>query len=279
MNGTSSSPLLSLVNPWGIVMNLWRHRDLVWQFTLREIHARHKGSQLGVLWTLINPLSMLALYGFVFGVLFASKSKTETSYDFILSLFLGLSLFRVISETLGTAPSLIVANQNFVKKVVFPLEILPVAKVGDAAFHLVVSLALVVVGSAFSTAGLSWNLLWLPVLVLPLLLLTLGVAWVLAALGVFLRDIHQAIGVLITALMFASAVPFPAATIQTAPKIWAVLKFNPLLQIIDLTRSALLWHQPMAWTHLAYVYTCALGVLLAGHFFFSRLRPSFAEVI
>lgn len=258
---------------------MWRHRDLLWQFTLREIHARHKGSQLGIFWTLLNPLSMLALYGFVFGVLFQSKSANQSTYDFILSMFLGLSMFRVVSETLGSAPTLIISNQNFVKKVVFPLEILPLAKVGDATFHLLVSLVLIIFGSAFTTHGLSWGALWLPVLMVPLLMLSLGIGWMLAAAGVFLRDINQAIGFLITAVMFASAVPFSASTIQQAPQIWAVLKFNPLLQIIDQTRSVLFWHQPMDGLKLGYVYAVCLALLLAGHACFGLLRRSFAEVI
>ena len=174
----SDSPsLVALLNPWQIGANLWRFRELIWQFTLREIQLRHRGSRLGAIWALVNPLSMLALYYFVFGVIYESRFKViahETDYDFALALFLGLSLFHVFSETLGWAPTLISSNPNFVKKVVFPLEILPVAKVGDAAFHLLVGLALVVAGSAFGTMGLTWHMLWLPVLLLPLLLLALG---------------------------------------------------------------------------------------------------------
>ncbi len=278
----SSSSLPSLFNPWRISEKLWRHRDLLWQFTLREIHIRHKGSQLGFVWTLVNPLSMLALYYFIFGVIYESKFHVlpdETNFDFALALFLGLSLFHVFAETLAVAPSVINANPNFVKKVIFPLDILPVAKVCDTGFHLSVSLALVLIGSAFGTAGLSWQILWLPVLLLPLLLLALGLAWALSAIGVFVRDVSQLTPFVSTAIMFSSAVFYSPLRFDHAGVAWHILRLNPLLQIINLTRTVVLWHQPMGWTNLAYVYACAAGVLLGGHALFGLLRRSFAEVI
>ena len=272
-----------MLSPWRIGVTLWRHRELAWQFTLREIHIRHKGSQLGIVWALINPLSMLALYWVVFGVIFGQQYgvlKDESQLDFALALFLSLSLFHVFSETLGWSPSLIAINPNFVKKVVFPLEVLPVAKIGDTAFHLAVSLALVLLGSAFGTTGVSWSVLWLPVLVLPLLMLALGIAWTLSAIGVFLRDIGQATAFVSTAVMFASAVPYPTSNILKAPPfVWEILRFNPLLQLIDLARRVVLWHEPMSWLKLGYVYAVALLVLLVGHLCFSLFRRSFAEVI
>ena len=159
MSDSSSTPLPSLLNPWVFGANLWRHRDLIWQFTLREIHIRHKGSRLGIVWALLNPLSMLVLYTFIFGLIFRSKfgvMANETTYDYTLILFLGLSLFHVFAETLAWAPSLIVSNPNFVKKVVFPLEVLPVAKIGDTGFHLAISLALVLIGMALPLGSSEW---------------------------------------------------------------------------------------------------------------------------
>jgi lipopolysaccharide transport system permease protein len=171
----------------------------------------------------------------------------------------------------------ITANPNFVKKVVFPLEVLPVANVGASAFHLVVSLGLLVVGSAFgSTIHLSAGLLWLPVLVLPLLLIALGVAWILAAVGVFLRDIGQIVAFASTALLFATAVTFPPELI---PVKLHFLHYNPLFQIVDLARRAVLWHQPMAIDKLGFIYLAAFAILGTGAVFFSLLRKSFAEVL
>lgn len=272
-----------VVNPCLMVSGLWARRELIGEFTRRNIELRHRGSRLGALWALINPLSMLGLYFVIFGVIYNTRFgvlKGETGYDCLLAMFLGLSLFHAFSETLSWAPSLITSNPNYVKKVVFPLEVLPVSYIGAAAFHLVVSLILVLGGSIFSTAGLSWHAAWLPVLVLPLLMLSLGTAWFLAAVGVFVRDIGQLSAFAVTVLLFASAVMFPVSMIgKQSPELWMVLRFNPVLQIIDLARHTVLWHEPLAWHKVAYVYGFASVVLLLGAGFFSLLRRSFAEVI
>ena len=278
-----SSSLLQALSPFHIGANLWRHRHLAWQFALREVQLRHKGSRLGFLWTLINPLSMLALYAFVFGLLFGSRFggfENETFYDFALALFLGLSLFHVFSEALSWSPNLITAHPNFVKKVVFPLEILPFAKLCDSAFHLAVSLGLVLVCAAFGSKGLTVQILWLPLLVLPLLMVGLGLAWCLAAVGVFLRDIGQVTAFITAAMMAASAVFFaPSRIEQNVPAAWEILRWNPLLQVIDLSRRVVLWGEPVAFGTLAYVYAFAILALVLGHAFFMVLRRSFAEVV
>lgn len=272
-----------IVDPARMVAGLWSRRDLIAQFTRRSIEMKHRGSRLGAFWALINPLSMLALYYVLFGVIYGTKFgvvKGETGFDVLLAMFLGLSLFHAFAETISWAPNVIASNPNFVKKVVFPLEVLPVAQIGAAAFHLGVGLALVLIGCCFATAGIAWSALWLPVLVLPVLMLALGCAWLLAAVGVFLRDIGQLSGFATTVLQFASAVMFPVEMIaQRSPELWTVLKFNPLLQIADLARRTVLWHQPMAVDKLVYVYVCAALVLAVGAVFFSLLRKSFAEVI
>lgn len=263
-----------------MVAGLWSRRELVAQFTRRNIEIRHRGSRLGAFWALINPLSMLALYFVVFGVIYDQRFgvlANETRYDFSLALFLGLALFHAFSETVSAAPGLITANPNFVKKVVFPLEVLPAAQIGATAFHLIVSLGLVLLGSIFGeTVRLSLHVLWLPVLVVPLLLLSLGVAWFLAALGVFLRDVGQITAFLATALLFASAVMYPPSKI---PPELQFLKYNPLFQIVDLARRTVLWQQPMPFDHLAYVFVCGIVAFIGGAMFFAVLRRSFAEVI
>ncbi|HUR58266.1 MAG TPA: ABC transporter permease [Opitutaceae bacterium] len=265
-----------MLEPARMVAGLWHRRELIWEFTHRAIELRHKGSRLGAFWALLNPLSMLALYFVVFGVIYNTRFRNESVFDFSLALFLGLSLFHAFSETLSLAPTLITGNPNFVKKVVFPLEVLPVAQIGAATFHLTVSLGLVLIGCVFSTAGLSWHVLWLPVLILPLLALSLGLAWFLAAFGVFVRDIGQVIPFAVTALMFASAVMYPPSRIPPAMH-W--LRFNPLLQIGDLARQAVFWHEAPALHWLAFVYVCAIVVFTGGAVFFVLLRKSFAEVI
>lgn len=279
---TKSLVTALVVDPWRMVTGLWGRRELIAQFTQRNIELRHRGSRLGAFWALINPLSMMALYFVVFGLIYDQRFHViadETAYDFALALFLGLALFHAFSETLAWAPGVITANPNFVKKVVFPLEVLPVAHMGGTAFHLVVSLALVVFGSLFRPGGLALDVLWLPVLVLPLLLIAQGVAWILAAVGVFLRDIGQITAFVSTALLFSSAVFYPPSKFATLPAALQWLRFNPLLVIIDLARHVVLWHQAMPLNKLLFVYGCAGVVFVGGAVFFALLRKSFAEVI
>lgn len=268
-----------VVEPARMVAGLWRRRDLVGQFTRRAVEVRTRGSRLGHIWALITPLSMWAIYFFIFGLINNTRFGVlpgETQYDFSLALFLGLSLFHVFTETLSSAPGLIVSNPNFVKKVVFPLEILPVAQLGAALFHFGASLALLLAGMTFSTVGVTWSVLWLPVLLLPLVMFAMGVSWFLAALGVFLRDVGQITSFVATLLLFASAVMFPPGKI---PAGFEWLRFNPLLQMVNTARGTLLWQEPIAWNWLAYNYAWGLAAFAIGAVFFSLLRKSFAEVL
>ncbi len=267
-------------SPIAFITDLWRHRELLWQFSQREVQLRHKGSHLGLIWSLLNPLLMLSLYVFVFGYIFNGRFgmlANETRVDYALGVFLGLSIFQFLAETISVAPSLIVANPNFVKKVVFPLEILPAASVSAAVFHLLISLTLVLLGVGFFGQGLTVGVLWLPLIILPIALLALGLAWIIAALGVFLRDIGQITQFLTMVLMYASAVFYPAHKIPAA--VWQILRFNPLLLAVEQCRNAVLWNQAVSLRHLAYLYLVGLGMCYFGHLIFRRLKPAFADVL
>lgn len=260
--------------------DLWVHRELLWQFTLRNVELRHKGSHLGLAWSFLNPLLMLGLYVLVFGYIFNGSFGIvpgETRVDYGLGIFLGLTLFHFVAETIGVAPGVIISNPNFVKKVVFPLEILPASAVGAALFHLLISLVLVLAGVLLFGHGLSAGALWLPVILLPVVLLILGVAWLFSALGVFLRDIGQFMQFLTMALMFGSAVFYSAQKIPAAA--WAIMRFNPVLLAIELARDAALWHRPLNFNHLAYLYAAAAAACCLGHAAFRRMKPAFADVL
>jgi len=259
--------------------DLWGHRELLWQFTLRNVEVRHKGSHLGLIWSFLNPLLMLGLYVLVFGYIFGGKFgvlPNETRVDYALGIFLGLTFFHFIAEVLGISPTLIVGNPNFVKKVVFPLEILPAASVCGAVFHMLISLGLVLVSLVIFGARTPLTIFWLPVIIAPVILLGLGLSWFCSALGVFFRDIGQVMQFISTALMWASGVFFSA---QKFPAAWAYLRFNPLLLAIDLTRDAALWARPLNFHHLAYLYATGLLGCILGHFAFKRMKPAFADVI
>ncbi len=260
--------------------DLWKHRELLWQFTLRNVELRHRGSHLGLVWSFLNPLLMLGLYVFVFGYIFGGTFgiiPNETRIDYALGIFLGLTLFHVVAEVLGTSPIVIVGNPNFVKKVVFPLEILPAANVGAALFHLLISFVLVLLGIMLFGPGLSLGVFWLPVIMLPVLLMLLGLAWLFSAIGVFFRDIGQIMQFVATGLMFASAVFYSAHKIP--PQAWTFLRFNPVLLAIELARDAALWQRPLNLTHLGYLYVSAILICFLGHSAFRRMKPAFADVL
>jgi lipopolysaccharide transport system permease protein len=260
--------------------DLWTQRELLWQFTLRNIELRHKGSHLGLIWSLLNPLLMLALYTVVFGYIFDGKFgvlPNETHVEYALGIFLGLTMFQIIAETMGVSPTLIVGNPNFVKKVVFPLEILPAANVGAALFHTCISLGLVMLGILLFGPGLTLSALWLPVILLPLILLCLGIGWFLSALGVFFRDVGQVMQFATMTLMYSSMVFNSAEKLPASA--WMYLRFNPVLLAVKMGRDAALWHRPINFNHLTYLYAAGLATCILGHAAFRKMKPAFADVL
>jgi len=269
--------MLRMIAPFAAV--LWQHRELLWQFTQRNVELRHKGSHLGLVWSFLNPLLMLGLYVMVFGYIFGGRFGVladESRAEYALGVFLGLTIFHFLSEILGLAPTLIVGNPNFVKKVVFPLEILPAAAVGAALFHMLISLGLVLIGLAIFGVQFTFNLCWIPIILLPIILLGLGFAWFFAAIGVFFRDISQVIQFISMVLMWASGIFYSA---DKYPAAWTYLRLNPILHGIDMIRDVTLWHRPLPYIHLLYLYLCGFGVCYLGYLAFRRTKPAFADVL
>lgn len=268
------------IAPLALARNLWRNRRLVWQFTIRNVELRHKGSHLGLIWSFLNPLLMLGLYVLVFGFIFRGKfqpHQEEPRVEYALIVFLGLAIYHFAAEVLGISPTLITSNPNFVKKVVFPLEVLPVAAVGGALIHFLITLVLVFSGILFTDVQLSATALWLPVILLPLVMISVGLSLLLGALGVFWRDITQITQFFLLILMFASAVFYPISQIPAFA--WAVLKFNPFIHVINEARNVTFWGHAPSPLHLTYLYIFALLTLAIGSTAFHRLRTSFADVL
>jgi lipopolysaccharide transport system permease protein len=260
---------------------LWQHRNLLNQFTRRTIEQRHKGSFLGFIWAVLTPLLSLALYTFVFGHVMGNKYNripNETAYDYPLGLFLGLVLFQFLGDVLGQSPFAIVTQPNFVKKVVFPLEILPVATVGAAAFTTAISLGLALLGVQFLGGGLGWHALWLIAIFPPIGLVGLGCAWFLSALGVFVRDIANAMPFLVQVLVYTSAVFFSLSLMQ-GNAAWRIMRFNPLLWAVEDSRRAVLWHLPIATNSLVFLWVTGVLVSFLGYLFFHKTRHAFADVL
>ena len=260
-----------------MIRHLWKHRELIWQFTLRNVELRHRGSHLGLAWSFLNPLLMLGLYFFVFGYIFGGRFANESRAEYALGIFLGLTIFHMVAEVMSAAPVVIVTNPNFVKKVVFPLEVLPLAHVGSAVFHLLTSLILVILGVVTIGPGLSVGVLWLPVILFPLVLTVFGIAWFFAALGVFLRDVSQIMQFLSMALLYASAIFYPSSLIPHAA--WLVLRLNPLLLAVEMARNAVLWQQPVNLNHLIYLYPCGILSCYLGYLAFRCMKPAFSDVL
>jgi|CZKI01.1.fsa_nt_gi lipopolysaccharide transport system permease protein len=269
----------SLVSPLNLVRKLYRQRNLLRQFTWRNIEIQHKGSTLGLFWSVLSPLLLFAVYAFVFVVIFNGRFgvvPTETRVDYAIGLFLGLALLQLFQEALTVSPLSVVQNPNYVKKVVFPVEILPVAAFGAALFRCLVSLGLVMVACVFWGPGLSSTAWWLPFIVVMLGLLSLGIGWILAALGVFVRDLVPLMQFFSILLMFISAVFYSGDQI---PHAFAFLRLSPLLIVIESGRAALLWHIQPAAGNLVYLGIVSVATCILGHAFFCAVKPAFADVV
>lgn len=249
----------------------------------REVIGRYRGSFLGLLWTFVNPILMLAIYTFVFGVVFKIRLDPQNTdiYDdkfaFALLLFTGLILFNLFSECLSRSPGLVLANVNYVKKVIFPLEILPLVSLGSALFHAGTSFLVLVTFMLVIDHPIHWTLICLPIIVLPLLLLILGLSWMLASIGVYVRDIGQFIGLILTMLLFLSPIFYPASALPKSVRDYLFL--NPLSFVIEQARAVTLYGQLPDWSGLVIYYMLAAIVSWAGLMWFMKTRKGFADVL
>jgi lipopolysaccharide transport system permease protein len=222
---------------------------------------------------------MLTIYTFVFGFVFKARWGQEDTdkYEFALVLFTGLIVFNLFSECISRAPGLILSNVNYVKKVIFPLEILPWVALGSALFHTGISLVVLLIFLAALGHAFFWSMLWLPVVLLPFLLLIMGLSWLLASIGVFIRDIGQLIGMALTVLMFMSPIFYPLTALPESIRLYLLL--NPLTFMVDQVRDILLWGKQPNWNYLAIYSMVSLVVAWFGLLWFEKTRKGFADVL
>lgn len=261
---------------------LLRDSDLILQLVRRDVIGRYRGSVLGIIWSLLTPLFMLAVYSFVFGTVFkprwtASTSEAGATTGFGIILFAGLIVFQLFAEVINKAPSLVLANANYVKKVVFPLEVLVPVALGSALFHGGVSLLVLLGFKLFADGTIPLTALWLPVVLAPYCLLILGFGWLLASLGVYFRDLGQFLGTLVTALMFMSPIFFPVTALPEWLRPWVAL--NPIAYPVEEARNVLLFARSPDPLVLAVYSGIALLVAAAGYQWFQRTRRGFADVL
>lgn len=265
--------------PRELFASLWRHRELIKASAKREVLGRYRGSVMGILWSFFNPLFMLTVYTFVFSVVFKARwnAGSDSKTEFALVLFAGLIVFNLFAECINRAPSLILSNVNYVKKVVFPLEILPCVALVSALFHGLISLVVWLFAYAALIGVPHATALYLPVVIFPFLLFIMGVSWALASLGVFLRDVSQVIGVITTVLMFVSPIFYQATALPEAYRHWLYL--NPLTPMIEQTRNVLYWGQSPDFAMLTICWVIAVIVAWVGFAWFQKTRKGFADVL
>jgi len=264
---------------WRIIRSFWFHRNLIAQFTWREVSSRYKGSYLGIIWSILNPLLMLMVYTFVFSEVFQAKWGTGSGnkLEFALLIFCGLVTFNIFGELIIRAPSLIIQHSSYVTKVVFPLEILPVAVMGSNLIHSLVSFIILLTGCLFAFGSLPWTIVFIPIVLIPLILFALGLGYLLASLGVYLRDIGQFVSIAIQALMLLSPIFYSVESLP--PQFQMLFSLNPLGYVIEDMREVIIWGAlpHVRWMLLEYGF--GLIIFGLGYAWFAKTRKGFSDVL
>ncbi|MFZ4757329.1 MAG: ABC transporter permease [Burkholderiaceae bacterium] len=269
------------LSPREMLASLVRHRYLLGQLVRRSVRGSFGGSAGGLAWVVAKPLLMMAVYTLVFGFVFKSRffqnANPHDPLEFALALYVGLAAFTVLADMLGKAPGLVVGNANFVKKVVFPVEMFVVAEFGAALFYFAVGMALFVPLMLLHYGSLPWSALATPVIVAPLFMITLGVSWLVASLGVYLRDIGQIMPIVITVLMFLSPIFFPVDALPAGVQDWVAL--SPVTWTVEQLRAAFFLGRAPSAAGVAINMAVGLLVMWLGWAWFQKTKRGFADVL
>lgn len=258
-----------------------RHKDLLFQLLIRNLTSRYKGSVLGLVWSFAQPLMLLCVYTFVFGVVFKARWDasvlTGIPAAFPLIMFCGMAVYNIFSESVNTSTTLIVNNASLVKKVIFPLEILPLANVLTSLVFSLAWFVLLFTGVALFTQQVTWSMLYLPLPLIPLLLLSAGASFFLASLGVYLRDIAQVVGIFTQVLFFMTPIFYPLSLVPEHFR-W-LLQINPLTYIVEEVRWIFLYGQTPHFLNLAVLTVFSMIVFQLGLIWFTKTKKGFADVL
>ena len=275
-----SDRLAVLINPYYLFQNLWKHRQLIVELTRRDISQQYQGSFFGIAWSVIAPLSTLLTYTFVFSVIFKARwqGQAETSPgQFAVVLYAGMTAFNIFSTMATRSPGLILSVPNYVKKVVFPTEIMPVIALGSALFTSLINVVLVIFINLIFQHSFSAALIFLPLAYLPLIFLSLGTGWLLASLGVYIRDIGQGVVIAVQILFFLSPIFYP---IEAVPESFQkILYANPLTIIVTSFRQTMVWNLPLPWTNWILITLATFVFALLGYVWFMKTKKGFADVL
>ncbi len=272
--------MTKFLNPLQILLHLWQYRDLIRQMTWREVVGRYKGSYVGLGWSFIQPLIMLSVYTFVFSTIFKARwgvEQNEGVAAFGLALFMGLITFTIFSEVFNAAPSLILTHESYVKKVVFPLEILVVVLFLSALTNGLFSLAILLTGFLILHHFIHWTALMLPLVWLPMMLFTLGCGYFLASLGVFVRDMKATAGIFSSMLFFLTPIFYPSTAIPEQFRL--ICRLNPIAQFVEDSRKVVLWGFLPDWLWFLAGLAISILVLTSGFIWFMKTKKAFADVL
>ena len=267
-------------SPFQAVKSIYINRKLIAKLSSREIASRYKGSVIGLGWAIFNPVLMLAVYTFVFSVVFKARwgiEGGESRVDFALLMFTGLTLHGLLAEVLNRSPDLIIQNANYVKKVVFPIEILPIVTLLTALFHALISYFVLLLAFLAVNQVLHWTVILVPFIVIPLLLIVIGLSWMIASLGTFLRDIGQAVTIITLVMLFLAPVFYPLRAIPE--QYHKFILSNPLTFIIEQMHKVTIFGTLPDWQGLALYTIVSMGVFSLGFRWFQKARNGFADVL
>ncbi len=255
-----------------------RHRDLIGQLTLREFRTRYRGSVLGIVWAVITPLATVLVFLFVFGVIFHARWGTapNSTAEFVIIVLFGTVIHGAFAETLGRAPQLILGQPAYVKRVVFPLEIVPLVAVAQAFINATIAL-MIVLGAAAIVRGVAPTALWLPLILAPYFLFLVGMAFFVSATAVYLRDLSHVAGFVTTGALFLAPIFYPISAVPDPYR--RLLYANPLTFAVEQARSVTLFGQSPDWPGLAIYASVALATAWLGYAWFQRIRHGFADVM
>ena len=267
----------SLVN---LARRILINKNIINQLTIRESTGKYKGSVIGLGWSLFHPILMLSVYTFVFSVVFKSRwgeSATQSQFDYAIIMFVGIIIHGILSDVLNKASTLIINNANYVKKVVFPLELLPIICLGSALFHACISLGVLLIAYVLVNETLQATILILPLIILPFLLLVLGLAWIIASLGVFIRDTAQTISIITLVMLFLAPVFYSATAVPE--RYHFLLNINPLTFIIEQSRKVIIFGDLPDWNGLLLYSLISIFIFWIGYIWFQKTKKGFADVI
>lgn len=267
-------------SPAAMTASLWSNRNLIRALVKREVVGRYRGSVMGILWSFFNPLLMLVIYTFVFSVVFKSRWGTgpqDSKLNFAVILFVGMIVHSLFAECVTRAPGLILSNVNYVKKVIFPLEVLPWVAFGSALFHSLISLIVLLLVQLVLVHQLPWTAIFFPIVLLPLVFLTMGFSWFLAAVGVYVRDISQITGMFTSILFFLSPIVYPVSSLPVKYQGW--MQWNPLAFVIEQGRNTLILGVLPDFAMWFLMLAAGLLFAMGGFVWFQKTRKGFADVL